>query len=135
MSVFFYVLGTIIEAAADDVDTFIAGAVLYQIGYTSVLLLVEVVIADTTSLRSRVFFSYIPALPFIVSCAPVNLSRVPLNPIDQYLGIWRCFRSRSQGDHLALGYRHVVHYLHRVRHASRHFSLVGWAKSPASRCA
>lgn len=38
-----------------------------QIGYTSVVLLVEVVVADTTSLRSRVFFSYIPTLPFLVN--------------------------------------------------------------------
>lgn len=31
------------------------------------ILLVEIIIADTTSLRSRVFFSYIPALPFLVN--------------------------------------------------------------------
>lgn len=35
VSVFFYVIGTIIEAAATDLDTFAAGAVIYQIGYTS----------------------------------------------------------------------------------------------------
>lgn len=38
-----------------------------QIGYTSVLLLVEVIIGDVTSTRSRLFFSYIPALPFIIN--------------------------------------------------------------------
>lgn len=37
-----------------------------QIGYTSIILLVEVLIADMTSLRSRLLFSYIPALPFLV---------------------------------------------------------------------
>jgi SIT family siderophore-iron:H+ symporter-like MFS transporter len=31
------------------------------------MLLVEVLIADITSTRSRLLFSYIPALPFIVS--------------------------------------------------------------------
>ena len=67
VSVFFYVLGTIIEACSNNVQTFAGGAVLYQIGYTCVLLLVEVVIADITSLRSRLFFSYIPALPFIIN--------------------------------------------------------------------
>lgn len=67
VSVVFYVVGTIIEACADRVQTFAAGAVLYQIGYTCVLLLVEVVIGDITSLRSRLFFSYIPALPFIIN--------------------------------------------------------------------
>ena len=67
VSIFFYVLGTIVEACSSNVQTFAGGAVLYQIGYTCVLLLVEVVIGDITSLRSRLLFSYIPALPFIIN--------------------------------------------------------------------
>ena len=67
VSVVFYVIGTIVEATAKNVSTFAGGSVLYQIGYTSILLLVEVVIADITSLRARLFFSYIPALPFLVN--------------------------------------------------------------------
>ncbi|KAK7530582.1 major facilitator superfamily domain-containing protein [Phyllosticta citribraziliensis] len=67
VSIFFYVLGTIIEAAATNVSTFAAGAVFYQIGYTFVILLVEVIIADVTSLRSRLFFSYIPATPALIN--------------------------------------------------------------------
>ncbi|KAK4047671.1 ferrioxamine B transporter [Microbotryomycetes sp. JL221] len=66
-SVFFYVLGTIVEASSTGVKSFCGGAVLYQVGYTAVILLVEVTIGDTTSLRSRLFFSYIPALPFIIN--------------------------------------------------------------------
>ncbi|KAF4452956.1 putative SIT1-Transporter of the bacterial siderophore ferrioxamine B [Fusarium austroafricanum] len=67
MSVFFYTIGTIVEASATNLDTFSAGAVIYQIGYTMVILLVEVIIGDITSVRSRLFFSYIPALPFIIN--------------------------------------------------------------------
>ncbi|KAL3423962.1 major facilitator superfamily transporter [Phlyctema vagabunda] len=66
-SIFFYVLGTIVEAAATNIQAFAAGSVLYQLGYTVVQLLVEVLIADLTSLRSRLFFSYIPAAPFIIN--------------------------------------------------------------------
>lgn len=66
-SIFFYVIGTIVEASAEGVAAFCAGSVLYQIGYTSVILLVEVIIADITTTRSRLFFSYIPALPFLVN--------------------------------------------------------------------
>ncbi|KAI9367233.1 major facilitator superfamily domain-containing protein [Aspergillus egyptiacus] len=66
-SVFFYTLGTVVETAANDVQTFCAGAVLYQIGYTGVMFLAEVLIGDTTSTRSRLFFSYIPATPFIIN--------------------------------------------------------------------
>ncbi|KAF2733942.1 siderochrome-iron transporter-like protein Sit1 [Polyplosphaeria fusca] len=67
VSIFFYVLGTIVEAASKDIAAFSAGAFLYQVGYTCVILLVEVIVADTTSLRSRLFFSYIPATPFIIN--------------------------------------------------------------------
>ncbi|KAF4419335.1 Siderophore iron transporter 1 [Fusarium acutatum] len=67
ISVFFYTIGTVIEAAAQNLDTYSAGAVIYQIGYTMILLLVEVIIGDITSVRSRLFFSYIPALPFIIN--------------------------------------------------------------------
>ncbi|KZT25185.1 siderochrome-iron transporter [Neolentinus lepideus HHB14362 ss-1] len=66
-SVFFYVLGTIIEAASHNVQTYAGGQVLYQIGLTGIQLLIEVLIADITSLRNRVFFSYIPSLPFIIN--------------------------------------------------------------------
>ena len=67
LSVFFYTIGTIIEATAKNVQTFAGGSVLYQIGYTCVLLLVEVIIADITSLRARLFFSFIPTLPFLIN--------------------------------------------------------------------
>ncbi|KAE8137908.1 major facilitator superfamily domain-containing protein [Aspergillus pseudotamarii] len=67
LSAFFYTIGTIVEACADNVETFCAGAVLYQVGYTTMILLVEVLVADTTSLRSRLLFSYIPATPFLIN--------------------------------------------------------------------
>ena len=67
VAVFFYVVGTVVEACATNVQAFAGGAVLYQIGYTSIILLVQVVIADITSLRSRLFFSFIPNLPFLIN--------------------------------------------------------------------
>ncbi|KAJ3499683.1 hypothetical protein NLG97_g129 [Lecanicillium saksenae] len=67
LSVFFYVVGTVIETSATDLQTFVGGSVIYQVGYTMVILLVEVIIADISSTRARLFFSYIPALPFLVN--------------------------------------------------------------------
>ncbi|PYH93163.1 MFS general substrate transporter [Aspergillus ellipticus CBS 707.79] len=67
ISVVFYTVGTIIETSSNTVEKFAAGAVLYQIGYTAIILLVEVLVADVTSLRSRLLFSYIPALPFLIN--------------------------------------------------------------------
>ncbi|EEH35469.2 siderophore iron transporter 1 [Paracoccidioides lutzii Pb01] len=67
ITIAFYVIGTIIETFAVNVQSFCTGAILYQIGYTGIMLLVEVFIADTTSLRSRLLFSYIPATPFLIN--------------------------------------------------------------------
>ncbi|KAF2814399.1 MFS general substrate transporter [Mytilinidion resinicola] len=67
VSIVFYVIGTIVEATSTGVKSFCAGAVLYQVGYTCVILLVEVIVADVTSLKTRVFFSYIPTTPFIAT--------------------------------------------------------------------
>lgn len=66
-STFFYVLGMAIEATATSVYVFCAGGILYQIGYTCIVLLLEVLVADFSSMRARVFFSYIPALPFVIN--------------------------------------------------------------------
>ena len=67
VSVVLYVLGSFIESTASSIEVFIVGAIFYQLGYTCVILLTEVVIADVTSMRSRVFFSYVPAIPFVVN--------------------------------------------------------------------
>ncbi|KAE9992485.1 hypothetical protein EG327_008874 [Venturia inaequalis] len=67
VSVVFYIVGTIIEATCHNVEGFAAGAVIYQIGYTSILVLVEVVIADITSTKERLIFAYVPVLPFLLN--------------------------------------------------------------------
>ncbi|ODM14539.1 hypothetical protein SI65_10025 [Aspergillus cristatus] len=67
LSIVFYTVGTIVEACADNVETFVAGGVIFQVGYTAIILLFQVLIADITSLQSRLLFSYIPAAPFIIN--------------------------------------------------------------------
>ncbi|KAF0316006.1 siderophore iron transporter 1 [Colletotrichum asianum] len=64
-AILLYVVGTAFEASATTVEVFCVGAILYQIGYTCLVLLLEVLVADFSSMRSRVFFSYIPAIPFV----------------------------------------------------------------------
>jgi SIT family siderophore-iron:H+ symporter-like MFS transporter len=60
--IFYVIAGTIVEATSHSVAGFAGGAILYQFGYTGIILLVEILIADTTTLRNRLFFSYVPAL-------------------------------------------------------------------------
>ncbi|RAH45813.1 putative siderochrome-iron transporter Sit1 [Aspergillus brunneoviolaceus CBS 621.78] len=67
VSIFFYTIGTVVEACSKTVEQFAAGAVLYQVGYTLIVLLVEILVADLSSLRSRLLCSYIPAIPFIIN--------------------------------------------------------------------
>lgn len=62
-----YIVGIAIEATASSVEAFCAGAVIYQIGYTCIVLLMEILVADFSSMRARVFFSYIPAMPYLVN--------------------------------------------------------------------
>lgn len=57
--------GTGIEASSNNPATFVVGSFFHQIGYTMSVLILEVIVADTTSLRSRLFFSYVPAVPFL----------------------------------------------------------------------
>ncbi|KAI1085569.1 major facilitator superfamily transporter [Whalleya microplaca] len=66
-SVLLYSVGIAIEASANSVELFCAGAVMYQVGYTCSVLLTEVLVADFSSMRARVFFSYVPALPFVIN--------------------------------------------------------------------
>jgi SIT family siderophore-iron:H+ symporter-like MFS transporter len=62
-----YTLGIAVEATARSVGIFCAGSILYQVGYTCIVLLLEVLVADFSSMRARVFLSYIPAMPFLVN--------------------------------------------------------------------
>ncbi|KAF5010748.1 hypothetical protein FDECE_3103 [Fusarium decemcellulare] len=67
VSTVLYTLGIVIEASAESVEVFCAGSIIYQAGYTCIVLLMEVLIADFSSMRARVFFSYLPAIPFLVN--------------------------------------------------------------------
>ncbi|KAL7945004.1 ferrioxamine B transporter [Trichoderma barbatum] len=66
-STLFYVAGMLIESTSGSVYAFCAGTITYQIGYTCIVLMLEILVADFSSMRARVFFSYIPALPFVIN--------------------------------------------------------------------
>ncbi|KAI8804129.1 siderophore iron transporter 1 [Cladochytrium replicatum] len=65
-SVVFYVLGTIIQATSSSVEIFALGAVLYQVGFSTVLILIDVIVADVSSSRTRVLFITISYLPLLI---------------------------------------------------------------------
>jgi SIT family siderophore-iron:H+ symporter-like MFS transporter len=67
ISTVLYTLGIAIESTAQSVEVFCTGSIIYQTGYTCIVLLLEVLIADFSSMRARVFFSYLPAIPFLIN--------------------------------------------------------------------
>ncbi|EEQ37547.1 Major Facilitator Superfamily protein [Clavispora lusitaniae] len=67
VSIIFYAVGTVIESQAFDVQRFAGGAVLYQLGYSGVQLILEVSLSDMSTMNWRLFASFVPALPFIIN--------------------------------------------------------------------
>ncbi|GAA5908451.1 uncharacterized protein JCM6883_005550 [Sporobolomyces salmoneus] len=67
LSAFFYCLGFIIIAACKDIHTYAAGAILYYIGYASLQILIQIVIADCTNLRWRGLVSSLVSIWFFIN--------------------------------------------------------------------
>ncbi|KPM35799.1 Amidophosphoribosyltransferase [Neonectria ditissima] len=58
--------GTIIETFSVNVQGFAGGAVLHQLGYTLSVLTIEIMIADFTSMKTRLFFACLFPFAFMV---------------------------------------------------------------------
>lgn len=67
VSVFFYVLGTIVESTAQSINTFAAGVILFQVGYSGINIINTVLIGDMVSLRYRTLATVVPIMPYIVN--------------------------------------------------------------------
>lgn len=62
-----YTVGSVVEASALNIGSFAAGAILYQLGYVTSLLMLEITIADVTSVKSRLFFAFTPNFPYLIN--------------------------------------------------------------------
>ncbi|KAI3405283.1 ARN1 [Candida oxycetoniae] len=67
VSILFYVVGTIIECQSPTINAYVAGAVLYQIGYSGIIMVLLFILSDFSSLRWRLFYSLCPSFPFIIN--------------------------------------------------------------------
>lgn len=91
LSLVFYVVGTVIQSQAYDINRFAGGAVLYQIGYQGIVVLLQIVIADFTPLNWRLAISFVPALPFIINTwvsGDIMNSLYPAHSWNYGYGIW-----------------------------------------------
>lgn len=66
-AIVFYVVGTIIQSQAYDIQRYCAGAVFYNLGYVGVIIIVLIIMSDMSSLRYRLLYQFIPTLPFIIN--------------------------------------------------------------------
>lgn len=88
LSVGLYFIGTIIETKANGVPMFAIGALIYQIGYTTIVLLLQIIVADLTSTRARLLYTYVPNAPFlIITWVSGDVSRDVLGVTDWRWGI------------------------------------------------
>ncbi|GME89109.1 hypothetical protein B5S31_g4982 [[Candida] boidinii] len=67
IAVVLYIVGTIIESQAYDVTRFAAGAILYQFGYSGLIVLLQCISSDFSTLNWRLSASFVAALPFIIN--------------------------------------------------------------------
>lgn len=124
-----FFVGTIVEACSTEVKSFAGGAILYQvgsysalcgwlwlttnqIGYTAVQLLVEVLIGDTTTLRNRVLFSFIPAWPFLVCLYYLRFSCFHFTLyLDKRMGQWKRHGFCPRCHYMEMGYWDVGYHI------------------------
>lgn len=65
VSMFLLVLGFVMKAASQNVETFAASNIFSAAGSTGVIVFTQIFIADTTSLLNRALFSSLPDLPYL----------------------------------------------------------------------
>ncbi|KAF2171916.1 hypothetical protein M409DRAFT_63456 [Zasmidium cellare ATCC 36951] len=67
LSVLFYVIGFIQQAASNSVNTYAAAQIFYSAGQTGLQILIQIFIADTSDLVNRALCSTIPDIPFLAN--------------------------------------------------------------------
>ncbi|GAA5894643.1 hypothetical protein JCM8208_006035 [Rhodotorula glutinis] len=81
MSVSFYCVGFIIIAACNNVHAYAAGSVVYYVGYASLQILLQIVIADCTNLRWRGLMSSLVSIWYFINAfVSANIAQGILKP-------------------------------------------------------
>ncbi|OAQ64073.1 siderophore iron transporter [Pochonia chlamydosporia 170] len=65
--VFFLVIGLVMMAACQNVETYAAAQVFYWIGFNGIAYTLQVFIADTSDLKNRAFFFAMTTSPFLIT--------------------------------------------------------------------
>ncbi|SCU90908.1 LAFA_0F00826g1_1 [Lachancea sp. 'fantastica'] len=90
-AVVFYVVGTIIESQAYDIQRYAAGAVFYNLGYVGIILVLLLILSDFSSLKWRLLFQVVPTWPFIINTWISGNITEAANPTKNWswdIGMW-----------------------------------------------
>lgn len=91
VAIVFYVVGTIIQSQAYDVQRYAAGSVFYNTGYVGVLLVLLLILSDFSSLRWRLVYQFVPTWPFIINTWISGNITQRANPVKHWswdIGMW-----------------------------------------------
>ncbi|SCV02043.1 LAME_0G20186g1_1 [Lachancea meyersii CBS 8951] len=90
-AIVFYVVGTIIQSQAYDIQRYAAGAVFYNLGYVGVVLVLLLILSDFSSLKWRLLFQLVPTWPFIINTwisGNITEAANPQNNWSWDIGMW-----------------------------------------------
>ncbi|KAI5950989.1 hypothetical protein KGF54_004063 [Candida jiufengensis] len=63
----FYIIGTILQSQAYDINIFAAGSVLYTLGITGMVTIILIMMGDFSNLNWRVCVNYIPGITLVIN--------------------------------------------------------------------
>lgn len=90
-AVILYVVGTIIQSQAYDVQRYAAGAIFYNAGYVGVILILLIILSDFSSLKWRLLYQFVPTWPFIINTWIAGNITSRANPVVNWswdVGMW-----------------------------------------------
>ncbi|CAR21798.1 ARN family MFS transporter [Lachancea thermotolerans CBS 6340] len=67
VAIMFYVVGTVIQSQAYDVQRYAAGSIFYYIGLVGSMFQVTLMLSDCSSLKWRLLYNFVPAWPALVT--------------------------------------------------------------------
>lgn len=102
--VFLYALGYVVVASARNIYAYAAGASINVLGITGLFLLQNIIIADISSLRNRLFWSIFPSIPGTINVwVSGNITQSLLGKANQDASRWRWGIGECKVDSLARG--------------------------------
>lgn len=91
LSIIFYIVGTVIQCQAYDVQRYAAGTFFYNVGLVGGMLQVVLILSDNSSLKWRLFYTFVPAWPSLITTWVGGNVVAAANPEDNWswaIGMW-----------------------------------------------